>query len=79
MKTLAIYSNKGGVGKTATTVNLSYLAAQAGLRTLICDLDAQSSATYYLRVKPKLNQGQKALLKAESESKEISKARILTI
>ena len=54
MKTLAIYSNKGGVGKTATTVNLSYLAARAGLKTLICDLDAQSSTTYYLRVKPKL-------------------------
>jgi cellulose biosynthesis protein BcsQ len=54
MKTLAIYSNKGGVGKTATTVNLSYLAARAGLKTLICDLDAQSSATFYLRVKPKL-------------------------
>lgn len=63
MKTLAIYSNKGGVGKTATTVNLSYLAAQAGLRTLICDLDAQSSATYYLRVKPKLKSRTKGFIK----------------
>ena len=63
MKTLAIYSNKGGVGKTATTVNLSYLAAQAGLKTLICDLDAQSSATYYLRVKPKLKSKTKGFIK----------------
>ena len=54
MKTLAIYSNKGGVGKTAATINLSYLAAKAGIKTLICDLDPQSSATYYLRAKPKL-------------------------
>lgn len=54
MKILAIYSNKGGVGKTAAAVNLSYLAAQAGAKTLICDLDPQSSATYYFRVKPKL-------------------------
>lgn len=54
MKTLAIYSNKGGVGKTAAAVNLSYLAAQSGAKTLICDLDPQSSATYYFRVKPKL-------------------------
>jgi len=54
MKTIAIYSNKGGVGKTAAAVNLSYLAAQSGAKTLICDLDAQSSATYYFRVKPKL-------------------------
>ena len=54
MKIIAIYSNKGGVGKTAAAVNLSYLAAQSGAKTLICDLDPQSSATYYFRVKPKL-------------------------
>ena len=54
MTMLAIYSNKGGVGKTAAAVNLSFLAAQAGLKTLVCDLDPQSSATYYFRVKPKL-------------------------
>lgn len=54
MTVLALYSNKGGVGKTAAAVNLGYLAAQAGTSTLICDLDPQSSATYYFRVKPKL-------------------------
>lgn len=54
MTTLALYSNKGGVGKTAAAVNLAYLAAQTGSPTLICDLDPQSSTTYYFRVKPKL-------------------------
>ena len=54
MKSLAIYSNKGGVGKTAAAVNLAYLAARTGFTTLICDLDPQSSATYYFRVKPRL-------------------------
>lgn len=54
MTTLALYSNKGGVGKTAAAVNLAYLAAQSGLATLICDLDPQASATFYFRVKPKL-------------------------
>ncbi len=54
MTTLALYSNKGGVGKTAAAVNLAYLAAQSGHSTLICDLDPQSSTTYYFRVKPKL-------------------------
>jgi len=63
MATLALYSNKGGVGKTATAVNLSYLAAQTGSKTLICDLDPQSSATYYFRVKPKLKSGAKGFIK----------------
>jgi cellulose biosynthesis protein BcsQ len=54
MTTLALYGNKGGVGKTAAAVNLAYLAAQSGRPTLICDLDPQSSATFYFRVKPKL-------------------------
>ena len=63
MTTLAIYSNKGGVGKTATAVNLSYLAAQNGAKTLICDLDPQGSATYYFRVKPKLKSGPKGFVK----------------
>ena len=63
MTTLALYSNKGGVGKTAAAVNLSYLAAQSGARTLICDLDPQGSATYYYRVKPKLKSGPKGFVK----------------
>ena len=54
MTILALYSNKGGVGKTAAAVNLAYLAAQSGLTTLICDLDPQASTTIYFRVKPKL-------------------------
>lgn len=63
MTTLALYSNKGGVGKTTAAVNLSYLAAQTGAKTLICDLDPQSSATYYFRVKPKLKSGAKGFIK----------------
>ena len=63
MTTLAIYSNKGGVGKTAAAVNISYLAAQTGAKTLLCDLDPQGSATYYFRVKPKLRSGIKGFIK----------------
>ena len=63
MKTLAIYSNKGGVGKTAAAVNLSYLAARSGLTTLVVDLDPQSSTSYYFRVKPKLKPKARGLAK----------------
>lgn len=54
MKILGVYNIKGGVGKTATAVNIGHLAASSGLRTLIWDLDPQAAATFYLRVKPKV-------------------------
>jgi len=52
MKILACYSNKGGVGKTATAVNLAYLSAISGYRTLLCDLDPQGASGFYFRIKP---------------------------
>ncbi|NIP31074.1 MAG: AAA family ATPase [Candidatus Dadabacteria bacterium] len=51
MKIISVYSIKGGVGKTATTVNLAYLASTEGYRTLICDLDPQGASSYYFRIK----------------------------
>ena len=62
MKVVATYNIKGGVGKTSTAVNVGYLAARDGLRTLIWDLDPQGSATYLFRVKPKVKGGGKALV-----------------
>ncbi|HUH87101.1 MAG TPA: AAA family ATPase [Pusillimonas sp.] len=52
MKIIACYSNKGGVGKTATCVNLAYSLAATGNRTLLCDLDPQGASSFYFRVKP---------------------------
>ena len=62
MKTLATYNIKGGVGKTASAVNLAYLAARDGLRTLLWDLDPQGAASYLLRVRPRVKGGGKALV-----------------
>ena len=55
MKKIAIYSMKGGVGKTAASVNLSYLAAADGFNTLLCDLDPQGASTYYFRIRASKN------------------------
>ena len=64
MTTLAVYSNKCGVGKTAAAVNLAYLAALAGRTTLICDLDPQGATTYYFRIKPKVKRRARGFAKA---------------
>ncbi len=62
MKILAVYCSKGGVGKTATSVNLAYTASQNGLATLLCDLDPQGASSYYFRIRPKKNFNSKKLL-----------------
>ncbi|MEO6472854.1 MAG: AAA family ATPase [Aeromicrobium sp.] len=62
MKVLATYNIKGGVGKTSTAVNLAYLSAREGYRTLLWDLDPQGAATFVFRVKPRVKGGGQALV-----------------
>jgi len=62
MRVLATYNIKGGVGKTSTAVNLAYLSARSGKRTLLWDLDPQAAATYMFRVRPRVKGGAHALV-----------------
>lgn len=46
MKTIAIYHNKGGVGKTTVAVNLAAALSQKGKRVLLIDIDSQANTTF---------------------------------
>lgn len=71
MVVIALYNLKGGVGKTASSVNLAHLAAQDGLRTLLWDLDPQGAASYYFKVKPNAKQNIKMLVEKDLVMEEI--------
>ena len=74
MKTVALFSIKGGVGKTSAAVNLAHLAARGGARTLLWDLDPQGAASFYLRIRPKLAGGPRRLLRRKNRLAEAIKA-----
>ncbi|GJL83530.1 MAG: cobyrinic acid a,c-diamide synthase [marine bacterium B5-7] len=63
MRIVALYSIKGGVGKTAASVNLAWQSANVGYRTLLWDLDPQGATSYYFRIQPHLKGGVKTVLK----------------
>ncbi|MDH5777744.1 MAG: ParA family protein, partial [Gammaproteobacteria bacterium] len=45
MRVIAVINQKGGVGKTTTTMNLSHALAQKGYRVLAVDFDPQANLT----------------------------------
>jgi len=73
MNILALYSIKGGVGKTSSAVNLAFYAARNGYRTLVWDLDPQAASTYYFRIKPKIKGGSKELIAGKHELSDLIK------
>ena len=50
MKVWTVANQKGGVGKTTTTVSLGGLLAQAGKRVLMVDTDPHASLSYYFGI-----------------------------
>ena len=50
MRSIAVMNQKGGVGKTTTTVNLGAALAEAGRRVCLVDIDPQAHATLHLGI-----------------------------
>jgi cellulose biosynthesis protein BcsQ len=73
MRIIGVYNIKGGVGKTATAVNLAFLSAREGYRTLVWDLDPQGAATYYFRIKPRIKGSSRKMLRGKRDLDELVK------
>jgi cellulose biosynthesis protein BcsQ len=71
MEIIAIYSVKGGVGKTTTAVNLAYRCAADGWPTLLWDLDPQAAATYIMRGEEHVRGGAKKLIRGKRATAEL--------
>jgi len=67
MVTIALYNLKGGVGKTAAAINLAYLSAKQGYKTLVWDLDPQGSSSFYLGATSNIKNEAKKILSGDME------------
>ena len=45
VKSLVLFNNNGGVGKTTLTFNIAHMLARNGFRTVVLDFDPQSKVT----------------------------------
>ncbi|MBU1247356.1 MAG: ParA family protein [Proteobacteria bacterium] len=73
MRIIAVLNQKGGVGKTSTTVNLGAALSREGCRVLLLDLDPQAHLTYSLGIMAhKLPRAMSAVLMEECGLDEVA-------
>ena len=53
-KTVCVVNQKGGVGKTSTTIEIAATLTENGYRTLVVDLDQQCNISYYTKLNSKI-------------------------
>jgi chromosome partitioning protein len=73
----AIANQKGGVGKTTTTVNVGACIAEAGYETLLIDVDPQANATVGLGISRKQAPGLYEVLTGEATAEEALTATVI--
>jgi len=71
MTVFGIYNIKGGVGKTAASVNLSYLSSLDGNKTLLWDLDPQGSSSFYYDKEQRNDASLKKIITGKIELRDI--------
>ena len=74
MRRIAIINQKGGVGKTTTTVNVAAALSRMGHRVLLIDLDPQSHLTLHLGLDPA--SGTPGVYELLTNNASIAKARV---
>jgi chromosome partitioning protein len=72
MKIISVSNNKGGVGKTTTTVNVAAAMQILGKKVMVIDMDHQGQSTYHLGVNPnKVTESVFDVLKGEMNYKDV--------
>jgi chromosome partitioning protein len=78
MRVWTVANQKGGVGKTTTSVSLGGLLSQWGLRTLMIDIDPHASLTSYFRYDPDvLEESVYSLFKGVAEKQDVDPADLI--